>query len=173
MLDLALASDLEARFRLPVANTDEAVVAELLRHPATMLGLSDAGAHASQLCDACAPTDLLGTWVREKGVLSLEEGVRRLTSATADVFGLRDRGRLARRACAADVVVFDPDTVGCWPAAPRARFPGRRRPPGRRRDRHPRRRRERHADPRGRPRRRSIRTARCPATCCAEDERDS
>ena len=79
-LDLALATDLEARFRLAVLNTDEATVAELLAHPATMVGLSDAGAHASQLCDACAPTDLLGRWVREKGVLSLEEGVRRLTS---------------------------------------------------------------------------------------------
>jgi N-acyl-D-aspartate/D-glutamate deacylase len=114
MLDLALASDLEARFRMPVANTDEAEVAELLRHPGTVLGLSDAGAHASQLCDACAPTHLLGHWVRETGVLSLEEGVRRLTSATADHFGLVGRGRLAV-GLPADVVIFDPDTVGCSP----------------------------------------------------------
>jgi N-acyl-D-amino-acid deacylase len=77
-----------------------------------MIGLSDAGAHASQLCDAGAPTDLLGRWVREKGVLSLEEAVRRLTSQAADVFGIRDRGRLAVGQ-AADVVVFDPDTVAC------------------------------------------------------------
>jgi len=114
MLDLALASDLEARFRMPVANTDEAAVAELLRHPGTVLGLSDAGAHASQLCDACAPTHLLAHWVRETNVLSLEEGVRRLTSATADHFGLRDRGRLGV-GVPADVVVFDPETVGCSP----------------------------------------------------------
>jgi N-acyl-D-aspartate/D-glutamate deacylase len=114
MLDLALASDLEARFRMPVANTDEAEVAELLRHPGTVLGLSDAGAHASQLCDACAPTHLLGHWVRETGVLPLEEAVRRLTSATADHFGLVGRGRLAV-GLPADVVVFDPDTVACGP----------------------------------------------------------
>ena len=114
MLDLALASNLEARFRMPVANTDESEVAELLRHPGTVLGLSDAGAHASQLCDACAPTHLLAHWVRETNVLTLEEGVRRLTSATADHFGLRDRGRLAV-GLPADVVVFDPDTVGCGP----------------------------------------------------------
>ena len=107
-------SNLEARFRIPVANTDEAEVAELLRHPGTVLGLSDAGAHASQLCDACAPTHLLAHWVRETGVLSLEEGVRRLTSATADHFGLRDRGRLGA-GLPADVVVFEPDTVGCGP----------------------------------------------------------
>ena len=113
-LDLALASDLEARFRVGLFNTDDAVVAELLAHPAAMLGLSDAGAHASQLCDAGAPTTLLGKWVRELGVLSLEEGVRRLTSEPAAVFGLSDRGRLAP-GLAADVVVFDPVTVGCGP----------------------------------------------------------
>jgi N-acyl-D-aspartate/D-glutamate deacylase len=112
MLDLSLASGLETRFRLAVLNTDPDVTAELLQHPATMLGLSDAGAHASQLCDACAPTELLGTWVRDKGVLSLEEGVRRLTSEPAEVFGITDRGRLAP-GLAADVTIFDAATVGC------------------------------------------------------------
>jgi N-acyl-D-aspartate/D-glutamate deacylase len=114
MLDLALASDLETRFRLAILNTDPAVVAELLVHPATMLGLSDAGAHASQLCDACAPTELLGTWARERGTLTLEEAVRRLTGQPAAVFGLRDRGRLAV-GFAADVAVFDAAAVGCGP----------------------------------------------------------
>jgi N-acyl-D-aspartate/D-glutamate deacylase len=114
LLDLALAGDLETRFRLAILNTDESVVAELLTHPATMVGLSDAGAHASQLCDACAPTDLLGRWVREKGVLALEEGVRRLTGQPAEVFGIRDRGRLAV-GLAADVTVFEPARVGCTP----------------------------------------------------------
>ncbi len=113
-LDLALATELEARFRLAVFNTDEAVTAELLTHPSTMLGLSDAGAHASQLCDACAPTELLGKWVRDKGVLSLEEAVRRLTSQPAEVFGISDRGRLAP-GLAADDTVFDARSVGCSP----------------------------------------------------------
>ncbi len=66
VLDLALASSLEARFRMAVMNTDEGVVGELLRHPATVLGLSDAGAHASQLCDAPFATYLLAHWVRDK-----------------------------------------------------------------------------------------------------------
>jgi N-acyl-D-amino-acid deacylase len=79
-----------------------------------MLGLSDAGAHASQLCDACAPTELLGKWVRGKGVLTVEQAVHRLTGQPADVFGLADRGRLAP-GYAADVTVFDPATVGCRP----------------------------------------------------------
>jgi N-acyl-D-aspartate/D-glutamate deacylase len=114
VLDLALASDLEARFRVGLFNTNDEIVAELLAHPASMLGLSDAGAHASQLCDAGAPTTLLGKWVREKRVLTLEEAVRQLTSEPADVFGFRDRGRLATD-LAADIAIFDPATVACGP----------------------------------------------------------
>jgi len=114
VLDLALESDLETRFRVAMMNTTESTVAELLRHPAVMLGLSDAGAHASQLCDAGFSTHLLGHWVREKGVLSLEEAVRLLTSRSAEVFGISDRGRL-EVGLAADVTIFDPRTVACGP----------------------------------------------------------
>jgi N-acyl-D-aspartate/D-glutamate deacylase len=110
-LDLGIASKLEARFRMAVVNVEEDEVEECLKHPTTMLGLSDAGAHASQLCDACYSTSLLQRWVREKQALPLEEAVRMLTSRTADVFGIHDRGRLAA-GLAADIVVFDPATVG-------------------------------------------------------------
>lgn len=110
-LDLALASNLEARFRMALLNDNEDEVAELLASPITVLGLSDAGAHASQLCDACFSTHLLGHWVREKGVLGLEQAVRMLTSRPAEVFGIADRGRLAIGA-PADAVVFDLETVG-------------------------------------------------------------
>jgi len=114
MLDLALASDLAARFRLPIANFDENEVAELLTSEHAVLGLSDAGAHASQLCDACFSTHLLGHWVREKSALTLEQAVRMLTSRPAEVLGISDRGRLAP-GVPADVVVFDPTTVGASP----------------------------------------------------------
>ena len=114
MLDLALAGDLATRFRMAVVNFDEDEVAELLSHPDVMLGLSDAGAHASQLCDAGFATHLLGHWVREKGTLTLERAVRMLTSRVAEVLGLRDRGRLAP-GLAADVTLFDPDRVACGP----------------------------------------------------------
>jgi N-acyl-D-aspartate/D-glutamate deacylase len=113
-LDLALDAELESRFRFAAANTDDEDVAEMLAHPASMLGLSDAGAHASQLCDAGAPTTLLGKWVREKGTLTLEEGVRRLTSEPAEIFGVKGRGRL-EVGLAADVAVFDAAAVGCEP----------------------------------------------------------
>ncbi|TDI59284.1 MAG: amidohydrolase [Alphaproteobacteria bacterium] len=113
-LDMALATDLQARFRLSVLNINEEEIGELLNDPNTVLGLSDAGAHASQLCDACFSTHLLGYWVREKGVLSLEQGVRMLTSRPAEVFGIKDRGTLAV-GVPADVVVFDADTVAAAP----------------------------------------------------------
>ena len=96
---------------MSVFNDDEDEVATLLAEPATVLALSDAGAHASQLCDACFSTYLLGRWVRERGTFTVEQAVRMLTSRPAEVFGIRDRGRLAT-GLAADVVVFDPATVG-------------------------------------------------------------
>jgi N-acyl-D-aspartate/D-glutamate deacylase len=114
LFDLSLASDLAARFRMSVVNFDEDEVAELLVNPIMMLGLSDAGAHASQLCDACFSTHLLGRWVRERRTLTLEQAVRMLTSRAAEVMGITDRGRLAP-GLAADVTVFDPATVGCSP----------------------------------------------------------
>ncbi|MBI2706507.1 MAG: D-aminoacylase [Actinobacteria bacterium] len=112
VLDLALESGLEARFRMAVLNYDEDDVEVLLKDPHTMLGLSDAGAHASQLCDSCFSTHLLSRWVRERKALTLEEAVRKLTSEPAAVFGITDRGTLAVGR-PADVVVFDPDEVGC------------------------------------------------------------
>jgi N-acyl-D-aspartate/D-glutamate deacylase len=111
LLDLSLATNLDARFRMPVANHDEAEVEGLLKSSCTVIGLSDAGAHASQLCDACLPTYLLGHWVREKAAFLLEEAVRMLTSRPAEVLGLSDRGLIALGA-PADLVVFDPVTVG-------------------------------------------------------------
>ncbi|MDE0943807.1 MAG: amidohydrolase family protein [Alphaproteobacteria bacterium] len=113
-LDIALASNLEARFRMPVANHNEDEVEPLLKADFTVLGLSDAGAHASQLCDACQPTFFLKRWVREKEAFSLEEAIRMLTSRTAEVMGITDRGRLAQ-GMPADVVIFDPATVGDQP----------------------------------------------------------
>src|SRR5260370_14672901 len=110
-LDLALASKLEARFRMAVYNLDEVEVGELLSHPDTVLGVSDAGAHASLLCDACYPTYLLGHWVREKMALKLEHAVEMMTSRTARLFGRTGRGTLTLGG-PADIGVFDPAAVG-------------------------------------------------------------
>jgi N-acyl-D-amino-acid deacylase len=109
MLDLA--SEAPTRFRMVLLNDDEEEIGRLLRDERTLLALSDAGAHASQLCDACFSTYLLEHWVRETGVLSLEQAVWRLTGHPSHVFRLEGRGRLAP-GFAADLVAFDPDTVG-------------------------------------------------------------
>ncbi len=113
-LDLALANDLQARFRMAVMNFDEKEVAELITDPHTIIALSDAGAHASQLCDACYSTYLLGHWVRERKTFTIEQAVHNLTQRPAEMFGITDRGLLAAGR-PADVVVFDPKTVGPGP----------------------------------------------------------
>ena len=79
-----------------------------------MLGLTDAGAHVDQLCDAPLPTDLLGTWVRDREIMPLERAVRKLAGEPADMFGFEGRGYL-RQGYAADVCVFDPTTVAPGP----------------------------------------------------------
>ena len=86
------------------------MIEKLLVTDGMLIGLSDAGAHVSQLCDACLPTDLLGNWVREREVLSLEAAVHKLTGEPAGVFGFDDRGVL-EPGRAGDVAVFDPATV--------------------------------------------------------------
>ena len=110
VLDLAIESDLEMRFMVPLANNNEDDVEEVLNDPNTVLALSDAGAHMSQLCDSCYSTHLLGHWVRERGSFSLEAAVHMLTARPAEVMGITDRGLLAE-GLAADVVVFDPAIV--------------------------------------------------------------
>ena len=111
MLDLALEEGLRTRFRTAVDNTDDDEVAELLNDPRTVLGAHDAGAHLDLICDAAYPTHLLGHWVREKGALTLEHAIWRMTGQPADLFRIRDRGRVTRGAYA-DLVAFDPARVG-------------------------------------------------------------
>ena len=98
-------------FTMSSWNTREDRMRELLNNKSILMALGDGGAHVDMLCDAGYPTYLLGTWVREKEAITLEEGVRRLTSDPADLFGLRDRGRLAKGA-PADVAIFDPGRIG-------------------------------------------------------------
>jgi N-acyl-D-amino-acid deacylase len=110
MVELAAEEDLTTRFRSTLANNDPDMIERLLQTDGMLIGLSDAGAHVSQLCDACLPTDLLGNWVREREVLTLEAAVHKLTGEPAGVFGFDDRGVL-EPGRAADVAVFDPATV--------------------------------------------------------------
>src|SRR5215470_8435443 len=109
-LDVVLEDDLATQWGVVLLNGDEQAVAELIRHPAGLLALSDAGAHVDTLCDQGFTTSLLGRFVRELGALRLEDAVRLLTSVPAGRYCLRDRGRLAP-GYAADLVLFDPIRV--------------------------------------------------------------
>ena len=112
--DLVLEDDLRAQWGVVLMNHDETAVAALLRHPAGLLALSDAGAHVDTLCDQGFTTYLLGHWVRDLGALGLAEAVRLLTSVPAERYGIRGRGRLAP-GYAADLVLFDPARVATRP----------------------------------------------------------
>jgi len=111
LCEVSLESDLACQFGVPIMNVDEDMVAQLIRHPAGILALSDAGAHVDTLSDQGFTTYLLGHWVRELQALPLEEAVRLLTAAPARLYGLSGRGEI-RPGYAADLVLFDPTTVG-------------------------------------------------------------
>ncbi len=108
--DLIVEDKLQIRFTVTMLNGKEDRIADFIADPRVMIGLSDGGAHIDQMCDAAYPTYLLGKWVREKKVMSLERAVQRMTSEPADFFGMKNRGRL-QAGKAADLVIFDPGTV--------------------------------------------------------------
>ncbi len=110
MIDFAISDNLGTEFTAAILNTNREGVLKNLNNPNLMIGLADGGAHVAQLCDAGYPTYLLGTWVRERKAIPLELAVHKLTAKPADVFGLKDRGRL-KAGFAGDIVVFDPATV--------------------------------------------------------------
>ena len=111
MIDLALEKDLERFFLQPIANENQDHALELMQHPRTVVTFSDSGAHVSQIMDASLQTHVLSHWVREKQAFTLEQAVRMLSFDTATHWGFADRG-LIREGMAADVLVFDPETVG-------------------------------------------------------------
>jgi N-acyl-D-aspartate/D-glutamate deacylase len=119
MIDLALESDLDQFFLQPFGNEDPNAVLDMLRHPHTIVATSDTGAHVSQIMDSSIPTHLLAYWVRDRQEISLEDAVRKLTSAPARLWGFTDRG-LVREGYAADLNVFDPEAIG--PAMPQVAY---------------------------------------------------
>ena len=111
MIDLALEHDLTLFFRQPLFNESDDQVLEMMRHPRSVVTFSDSGAHVSQIMDSSLQTHVLSQWVRQREAFTLEQAVRLLTYDTATHWGFHDRG-LVREGMAADLVVFDPNTVG-------------------------------------------------------------
>ena len=111
MIDMALERDMKFFMIQPIANEDQTEALELMKHPRSVVTFSDSGAHVSQIMDSSLQTHLLSHWVRDKQAFTLEEAVKMITCDTATQFGFHDRG-LLREGMAADIVVFDPATVG-------------------------------------------------------------
>ncbi|HEY3065714.1 MAG TPA: amidohydrolase family protein [Methylomirabilota bacterium] len=111
MIEVALEKDLELFFLQPIANENQDDALALMRHPRTVVTFSDSGAHVSQIMDASLQTHVLSHWVRARQAFTLEEAVRMLSFEPATHWGFLDRG-LIREGMAADLIVFDPDTVG-------------------------------------------------------------
>lgn len=110
IIDLALEKHLKQFFLQPLANENQSDVLEMMRHPRSVVTFSDSGAHVSQIMDSSLQSHVLSYWVREKQALTLEEAIRMLTFVPASYWGLQGRG-LLREGWAADVIVFNPDTV--------------------------------------------------------------
>jgi N-acyl-D-aspartate/D-glutamate deacylase len=125
MLDIAVADELRTVFSLASAGRDDQSWnrrAALWRDERTVIGASDAGAHLD-LLDAFAFSTHLLSAARERNLLSLEEAVQQLTDVPARLLGLKQRG-LIKTGWHADLVVFDPDTVGSGEAYVRHDLPG-------------------------------------------------
>lgn len=126
LLDIVVADGLRTGLRPAFdTETDETwkLRAEVWRDPRAVVGGSDAGAHLDMMCGASYSSYLVGPAVREHGVLAIEEAVRMLSDVPARLYGLRERGRVSEGWCA-DLVVFDPDTVGPLPERTVADLPG-------------------------------------------------
>jgi N-acyl-D-aspartate/D-glutamate deacylase len=126
LLDIVVADELRTGLSPTMPPASDEVWkarADAWRDERTVVGASDAGAHLDMMCGATYSSFLVGEAVRDRGLLSLEEAVRQLTTVPARLYGLRDRGRLEPGA-AADIVVFDPETVGPRPERTRDDLPG-------------------------------------------------
>ena len=113
-LDLVVEENLDTAFIMGENNVDKEAVSKILNYPSAIVGLSDGGAHVQFHGGYGYSTRLLGYWVREQEIMSLEKAVRRLTFESASAFGIFDRG-LLRPGMAADITIFDPETVRSLP----------------------------------------------------------
>jgi N-acyl-D-aspartate/D-glutamate deacylase len=121
-LDLVVEENLDTGLMMAENNVDDEAMAKILTFPNAIVGLSDGGAHVQFHGGYGYSTRLLSEWVREKGVMTIEQAVRRLTFDSASALGLYDRG-LLRPGMAADIVIFDPDTVRPLPESVVHDFP--------------------------------------------------
>jgi len=108
--DLGISENLETQFSMRMINSNEDRVKDVLAHPYSVIGQSDAGAHLTFMCDAAFGPHLLGRWVRERGDFELEHAIQLITSRPAKIYGIKNRG-LLKVGAYADLLLFDPDVI--------------------------------------------------------------
>ena len=115
MLDLAIEEDFKTEFSMPsLLNDNDEAVGQIIKHPLCLIGASDGGAHTKFLTSGRYPTHFLAHWVRDKGLMTLEEAHWRLSTMLGWAIGIRDRGWL-REGMPADIVVYDLEKLAVQP----------------------------------------------------------
>jgi len=115
MIDLSLEESLDAHFlAADRGHNDDAKVGSMLRHPNVMIGASDGGAHILSFSTYGDTGYLLGHFVRDKQLLTMEEAIKKITSDTADIWSIPERG-LLKPGYIADVTIFDANTIDRGP----------------------------------------------------------
>jgi len=124
LIDLSLENGLDVAFLAASRGHEKTErIGPMLNHPLVHIGASDGGAHLASFATYGDTGYLFSEFVRKAGALSLEQAVRKITAETADIWGLKDRGRLAEGQ-AADIVIFDPDTIDRGEERPAFDMPG-------------------------------------------------
>ena len=124
LIDLSIEEELGTWFqRADIGHSDPEAVGALLAHPLVHVGASDGGAHVGSFATYGDTGFLLSRYVRETGALSLEAAVKKITADPCTIWGLPERGQL-KEGYAADIVVFDPDTIDRGPEVASGDFPG-------------------------------------------------
>jgi len=124
LIDVSLEHGLDVGFLAASRGHDDTGrIGPMLAHPLVHIGASDGGAHLASFATYGDTGYLFSEFVRESGAFSLEAAVKKITSDTAEIWGLKDRGAL-KPGYAADVVIFDPKTIGRGPERPQFDMPG-------------------------------------------------
>ena len=111
MIDLSLEERLGAHFLAAnMGHNDDDAVGELLRHPNVMIGASDGGAHILSFSTYGDTGYLFSKFVRDCSALSLELAIKKITSDTANIWGIKERGEI-KVGYIADITIFEPDDI--------------------------------------------------------------